>query len=150
MVYPCILGRSGISTLKREGDGATPAGRFAVLGGYRSAARRAFGPGLRSLRLAGANLGWCDAPARPQYNRPVALPFAAGHERMLRGDRLYDVVLVLDWNLTRRARNRGSAIFMHMTRPEGGPTQGCIAIDPALMRHLLPRLLAGASIRVLP
>jgi L,D-peptidoglycan transpeptidase YkuD (ErfK/YbiS/YcfS/YnhG family) len=60
------------------------------------------------------------------------------------------VVLVLDWNVTRRARNRGSAIFMHLTRPDGGPTHGCIALDPKLVRRLLPQLLAGITIRVLP
>ncbi len=69
---------------------------------------------------------------------------------MLRQDRLYDIVLVLDWNMTRRARNRGSAIFMHMTRPDHGPTQGCIALDPKLMRRLLPQLLCGVTIKVLP
>ena len=149
-MHPCILGSSGISVRKREGDGVTPAGGLAVLGGYRKPARNAFGPAMRKLCPISPRLGWCDAPANAAYNRPVALPFAASHETMLRPDRLYDVVLVLDWNVTRRARNRGSAIFMHPTRPDGGPTQGCIAIEPKLMRHLLPRLLSGVTIRVLP
>lgn len=149
-MHPCILGRTGVSARKREGDGATPAGRFAVLGGYRKPVPRRFGAGLRMLRPATADLGWCDDPADAAYNCPVSLPFRASHEQMLRPDRLYDVVLVLDWNITRRARNRGSAIFMHLTRPDGGPTQGCIALDPELMRRLLPRLFSGVTIEVLP
>ncbi len=78
---------------------------------------------MRRLALATADLGWCDAPQSACYNRPVRLSFRASHEKMLRSDRLYDICLVLDWNFTRRARNRGSAIFMHLTRPDGGPTE---------------------------
>lgn len=148
-VYPCRMGRSGISVLKREGDGATPAGTLLVLGGYRKPGFD-FSAAMRRLAPAGPDLGWCDAPQSPRYNRPVRLPFKASHERMLRSDRLYDVCLVLEWNLARRARNRGSAIFLHLTRPDGGPTEGCIAIDPALMRRLLPRLLGGAAVVVRP
>ncbi len=106
---------------------------------------------MHALRVVSGNLGWCDAPSDPCYNRPVALPFRASHEKMLRTDRLYDVCIVLDWNFSRRARNRGSAIFMHLTREDRGPTQGCIALDPALMRRLLPALLSGRiAIKVLP
>lgn len=149
-VYPCVLGRSGISVRKREGDGATPAGTVAVLGGYRKPSREIFA-GMHALRVVSGNLGWCDAPSHPCYNRPVALPFRASHEKMLRTDRLYDVCIVLDWNFSRRARNRGSAIFMHLTREDRGPTQGCIALAPALMRRLLPALLSGRiAIKVLP
>jgi L,D-peptidoglycan transpeptidase YkuD (ErfK/YbiS/YcfS/YnhG family) len=149
VVYRCRIGRSGISVRKREGDGATPAGMLPVLGGYRKPGL-GFGPATRRLRAITDDLGWCDAPKSPRYNRPVELPFAASHEKMLRPDRLYDVCLVLDWNVTRRARNRGSAIFLHLTRPDGGPTEGCIAIDPALMRRLLPRLLSATAVTVKP
>lgn len=147
--YPCRIGRSGIGVMKREGDGVTPSGRLPVLGGYRKPGQ-AFGQGMRRLAPTAADLGWCDSPAQPNYNRPVRLPFRASHEKMLRPDRLYDVCLVLDWNFTRRARNRGSAIFMHLTRPDGGPTEGCIAIDPELMRKLLPQLFSGVVIEVSP
>lgn len=106
---------------------------------------------MHALRAVSADLGWCDAPSHPRYNRPVALPFGGSHEKMLRAVRLYDVCLVLDWNFSRRARNRGSAIFMHLTRMDGGPTQGCIALAPEQMRRLLPALVSGrVAIKVLP
>jgi L,D-peptidoglycan transpeptidase YkuD (ErfK/YbiS/YcfS/YnhG family) len=60
-----------------------------------------------------ADMGWCDAPADANYNRRVRLPFRAKHEKMLRDDRLYDVCIVLDWNIRPRRRNGGSAIYMH-------------------------------------
>jgi L,D-peptidoglycan transpeptidase YkuD (ErfK/YbiS/YcfS/YnhG family) len=149
-VYPCSLGRTGITTQKREGDGATPSGCHRVLGGYRNPKRLGFGPGVRRLLATRSDLGWCDDPASAAYNRAVRLPFSRSHERMQRDDRLYDACLVLDWNYTKRARNRGSAIFLHMTREDLGPTAGCIAVDPMLFARLLPRLLRGVSIVVLP
>lgn len=149
-VFRCILGRSGISVRKREGDGATPAGRLMVLGGFRS--RKGFGqiPGASELRHARPDQGWCDAPDHARYNRQVLLPFAASHETLARRDRLYDIVMVLDWNYSRRARNRGSAIFLHLTRPDKGPTQGCVALDPQDMRLLLPQLVKGIALQVRP
>ena len=83
--------------------------------------------------------GWCDAPGDPNYNRPVDLPYPASHERLWRDDGLYDVVVVLDYNLARRSQGRGSCIFMHIARPGLSPTAGCVA----LARQDLLRLLAA-------
>jgi L,D-peptidoglycan transpeptidase YkuD (ErfK/YbiS/YcfS/YnhG family) len=150
-VFACALGRSGMRPVKREGDGATPiAGMRIVYGWYR--ADRLVRPhsGLR-LRAITARDGWCDAPADPNYNRPVRLPFRAGHETMTRDDRLYDVCLVLDWNLPPfgRKRHAGSAIFLHLARPDFGPTEGCIAVAPEAMRWLLPRIGPETVVKVI-
>jgi L,D-peptidoglycan transpeptidase YkuD (ErfK/YbiS/YcfS/YnhG family) len=149
---PCALGRSGISAAKREGDGATPLARMRLLGGYfRTGQGRDIAPGRAGLpmRPIARDLGWCDAPQSPSYNRPVRLPFPAGHERMSRPDRLYDAVLVLDWNIRPRVRNRGSAIFLHLARPGFAPTEGCIAVSRRTMSRLLAALRPGAAVRVL-
>lgn len=148
-VFRCVLGRGGISARKREGDGATPAAPMKILGGYRNPQRVRFAPGANRLAPASMMLGWCDEPGHASYNRPVRLPFRFSHESMRRDDRLYDVCLVLDWNLRPRSRRRGSAIFLHQTSPDRRPTAGCIALDPPLMRKLLPRL-TGRTIAVLP
>src|SRR5690606_8885323 len=110
----CALGRSGVTARKREGDGGTPIATMRVLGGFY---RRGggFHPGTRlEMRVIRERDGWCDAPADRNYNRPVRLPYPASHERMLRADGLYDVCIVLDWNVRHRVRGRGSAIFMHI------------------------------------
>jgi L,D-peptidoglycan transpeptidase YkuD (ErfK/YbiS/YcfS/YnhG family) len=86
------------------------------------------------------DMGWCDAPDHACYNRQVRLPFSGSHERMQRDDRLYDICLVLDWNIRQRRRNGGSAIFWHLTHESGRPTEGCIAIEPRAMLRLLPLL----------
>jgi L,D-peptidoglycan transpeptidase YkuD (ErfK/YbiS/YcfS/YnhG family) len=85
-------------------------------------------------------MGWCDAPGDRRYNRLVRLPYAASHEKLWRDDHLYDVVIVTDHNLRPTLRGGGSAIFFHVREPKGGPTGGCIAVDLADMRKLLPHI----------
>lgn len=149
-VLPCVLGRAGISAFKREGDRATPAGTLHVLGGGYRRDRLPLGRIYQDLAVIGAQDGWCDDPAHAAYNRPVHLPFAASHEKLMRDDRLYDVCLVLDWNWHPRMRGRGSAIFLHLTSPDEGPTQGCVAVDPSRMRRLLNFMRPGQKLKVLP
>lgn len=145
--FPCAIGRGGISARKREGDGATPIGMLALQYGYRKKAVNALPSRLR-LVTTRSDLGWCDAPCDPNYNRPVRLPFKASHESMLRPDHLYDVCIVLDWNLLERRRNRGSAIFLHIARPGFLPTEGCVAVSPTVMKRLLPYLSRETRLRV--
>jgi L,D-peptidoglycan transpeptidase YkuD (ErfK/YbiS/YcfS/YnhG family) len=148
-VFRCALGKAGISAFKREGDGATPLGRLRLLYGYmRSEGHASRRSGLRLIPIR-ADMGWCDAPADANYNRPVRLPFRAGHETMLRGDGLYDFCLVLDWNIRPRRRGGGSAIFMHLARPGFAPTEGCIAVERRVMLRLLPHLSHRTVIHIL-
>ncbi len=144
---PCAIGRSGLTAMKAEGDGASPRGRFAILRGwYRPDRFRVRPRSAVALTPMGRADGWCDAPTDRNYNRPVRLPYPASHEAMWRDDGLYDVVLALDWNMAPRARARGSAIFFHLARPGYPPTAGCVAIAAADMRRLLPRLAMSASV----
>jgi len=149
LVFPCALGRGGISANKREGDGATPLAAMRILCGYFrhdhfAQARRTRLPMAR----IGPNLGWCEVPEDRNYNRPVRMPYGASHERMKRDDRLYDACLVLDWNIRPRRRGRGSAIFFHLARPDFTPTQGCVAITERAMARLLPHLTRKTVLKV--
>lgn len=139
-VVRCALGKGGIRSIKREGDGATPLGSMRLL----SAFVRRDHPRRLVSRLALDPIrpgdGWCDAAGDRNYNRPVPLPYPASAERMRRDDHLYDVVIVLDANIRPRRRGMGSAIFFHLARPGYAPTEGCVAIHPRDMQWLLPRL----------
>jgi len=140
LVLPCALGRAGLTRFKREGDGATPVGRFEILAGRYRADRGLPVAAPVPLRPIRADDGWCDDVADGRYNRPVRLPCRASHETLRRDDGLYDLVLILDWNLRRRLIGRGSAIFLHCARDGFAPTAGCVALRPADLRRLLPRL----------
>jgi len=144
----CALGRSGLTRTKREGDGATPVGRWSVLGlMYRpDRVRRPIAPlPVTAIRPRD---GWCDAPGDLRYNRPVPLPYPASHERLWREDALYDVVLDLAYNRGPIRPGRGSAIFLHQARPDLGPTEGCIAVPAPAMARLLPRIGPRTTIDV--
>lgn len=145
----CALGRGGVSSRKREGDGATPLAAMRVVGvflrgGRRGAAPRPAAPWVH----AGARDGWCDAPAHGAYNRPVRLPLPASAETLRRDDALYDMVVVLDWNLRSRRRGAGSAIFLHVARPGFAPTEGCVALARGDVLRLAPLLARGRVLRV--
>lgn len=146
LATPCALGPAGIVRRKREGDGGTPAGRFALLWGYFRPDRPRPPAGGAPLRPLRRDQGWCEDPASRNYNRPVRAPSRDATDCMWRRDALYDLVFVLDQNFSRRAKGRGSAIFFHIARPDLTPTAGCVAISHAAMRRLAPRLAKGAVI----
>lgn len=139
-VLACALGRQGTTVFKREGDGATPAHHLLrPLWVYWRPDRGRRPHSRLDLSPIGQGDGWCDGPAHPAYNSPVRLPFVASHETMWRDDQLYDICVVLDWNMVprARARNRGSAIFMHVAKPGYPPTAGCIALARPDLEWLL-------------
>ena len=134
------LGRSGIARRKREGDGHTPAGNFRLLSVLYRTDRGPKPATALPTAAFGRDFGWCDDPGDRNYNRPVRLPYAGSHERFWRDDRLYDIVVVLDFNLVRPRPGGGSAIFMHVADPDFKPTAGCIAFAEHDLRRLLKRV----------
>jgi len=147
--YPCLLGRNGIGVNKREGDMKTPAGRFHLLYALYRPDRISPRSGLLPIRAIGKKDGWCDAANNPNYNRPVTLPFGASHEVLQREDGLYDILVVMDHNFSRRARGRGSAVFLHLTANKDH-TAGCVAVSKKTMLYLLPLLSQETILQILP
>ena len=148
LVAPCALGRSGRRHLKREGDGASPIGRWRLVQVlYRADRGRRPVTGLPVRRLKPDD-GWCDAPDDRNYNRRVRLPYPARSESLWRDDRLYDIVVVLDHNRCPRRRNGGSAIFLHLATPGFRPTAGCVALRERVLRRLLREARPGAMLVV--
>lgn len=149
LLVPCALGRAGVRAGKREGDGVTPAGTFALRRlWYR--ADRIDAPPTRGLpmRAIGREDGWCDDAASAEYNRPVVLPHPARHERMWRDDGLYDLLVELGYNDGPIVPGAGSAIFLHVARPDYGPTEGCVAIERADLLRLLATIGPATRLRV--
>ena len=126
---PCAVGRGGIGLKQREGDGITPAGRFSLTQIW-------YRPDRINLAYAtkiGLRDAWCDDPTDPNYNHPVRRS-GPGEEKLRRADPLYDVIGVVDYNLSPVIAGKGSAIFLHVWRKPRHPTAGCIAFSkPDLM-----------------
>jgi L,D-peptidoglycan transpeptidase YkuD (ErfK/YbiS/YcfS/YnhG family) len=133
----CALGRSGIAASKREGDGATPVGRFPLRRVLYRADRLALPPIALPSAVIEPGDGWCDDPASSDYNRQVRLPITASHEHLWRLDELYDIVVVLGHNDDPPVAGAGSAIFLHVARPDYAPTQGCVAVARSDLLQLL-------------
>jgi L,D-peptidoglycan transpeptidase YkuD (ErfK/YbiS/YcfS/YnhG family) len=141
-------GRGGVRAAKREGDGASPQGTYRLLAAYYRPDRIA--PPATGLALTALcpEQGWVDDPGDPLYNRPVSLPCAARHERMWRADGLYDLVVVIGYNTEPPVPGRGSAIFLHVARPDLAPTEGCIAVPRGVLAELLALLGPGSTITI--
>ncbi|MGR3511399.1 MAG: L,D-transpeptidase family protein [Paracoccaceae bacterium] len=136
--FPCVVGRGGCVTVKREGDGGTPIGTHRLVGMlYRP--ERMSRPADWALPVRPGDL-WCDDPRHKDYNLMVRAPFAASHERLRRTDRLYDLVILTDWNWPHAERGAGSAIFIHRWRRPGVPTEGCVGLRPDHLRWIAPRI----------
>lgn len=149
--YRCSLGWGGLSTDKREGDGATPIGVFPFRQLLYRADRMAHPPatGLPAHVLT-PRTGWCEDPAHPDYNRLVEIPpfppAPPGVDRMTRDDALYDLVAVIGYNDDPPVPGRGSAIFMHVARAGYAPTAGCVGLAESDLRAVLAVLVRRSRI----
>ncbi len=137
--YECRIGRGGAKADKREGDLATPIGTFPMRWCYYRADKCPAPQTSLPLMEITANDGWCDDAKHAWYNQPVALPFEGSHEKLYRDDDIYDLVIPLGYNDDPVQTGKGSAIFLHIMRPDGVGTEGCVALKRDDLVALLPR-----------
>ncbi len=134
---PVVLGRTGIRANKREGDGATPSGRFRPLRVWWRPDR---GPRPRTqlpVSRIEPSLAWCEDPNDRRYNRPFRRAANEPGDRLWRSDRLYDLLVEIDHNTRPRVAGRGSAVFLHVARPDRAATAGCVAMAVGELQRLL-------------
>ena len=139
---PCAIGRSGAcpADQKREGDGYTPQGLWALRTILFRPGRSFPSPQLKlPWRWIGAQDGWSDDPVDPCYNRPIGLPHRFSAEALVRDDSLYDIIVLLGHNDRPPKPGQGSAIFFHIWN-DAKPTEGCVAIARSNMDDLLSAL----------
>jgi L,D-peptidoglycan transpeptidase YkuD (ErfK/YbiS/YcfS/YnhG family) len=145
---PVVLGRAGIAARKCEGDGATPRGRFALIRlWWRPDRRPRPSTGLAVKRIDAA-LAWCEDPADRRYNRPFRRSANEPGDRLWREDGLYDLVIELSHNTRPRVAGRGSAVFLHVARPDRSATAGCVAFALKDLLRLIGRLGPGTRIEI--
>lgn len=146
----CAIGRNGITAAKREGDGATPAGsfamRFLLYRPDREAAPHTALPSRPIIR----DDGWCDAPTDPAYNRMISLPYHASAEALWRDDGLYDLIVPLGYNDWPVIPGKGSAIFLHLAAPDFAPTAGCVALAHEDLLAVLATADAASRVVITP
>jgi L,D-peptidoglycan transpeptidase YkuD (ErfK/YbiS/YcfS/YnhG family) len=144
----CAIGPAGIARKTREGDGVTPTGVFALREVFYRADRIATPGTMLPLWKIEPDDGWCDSPEDSNYNRLVKLPYPASTESLWRDDHVYDIIAVIGFNDDPVYTGKGSAIFLHLARPDFSSTAGCVALAENDLRQALEQFQTGDKIRI--
>ncbi len=147
-LYKCALGKNGISKNKIEGDKKTPAGIFS-LGNvfYRKDKIKNLKTKLKKIIIK-KNMAWCDDPKNKLYNKLI---FTANKskEKLFRKDNLYNIIIVINYNMRPVRKNKGSAIFIHLARRNYSSTMGCIGLKKKDLLEILKSLKKNTKIKII-
>ena len=144
--FKCSLGKSGIGIKKIEGDNITPKGIFKILKiYYRNDRIKKISSNFKLIKIT-KRMGWCDDPISKNYNKLIRLPEKFNHEKLYRKDNLYDLILVLNYNMRPIIKNKGSAIFIHISRKNYKKTAGCIALKKTHLIKLISKIKINTKV----
>ena len=93
-------------------------------------------------------MGWCNDPKSSHYNKLVRLPFAYKHEKLFKKENIYDIILVLNYNMSPIKKNKGSAIFIHVARNDFKKTEGCVAIKKLSLVKLIGKINPNTKVKI--
>ena len=142
----CALGKSGIGNKKTEGDNITPKGNFRILKiYYRKDRLKKLSSKYKLIEIT-KNMGWCDDSKSKKYNQLIKLPTKYGHENLYRRDNIYDLILVLNYNMKPIIKNKGSAIFIHVAKKKYKKTAGCIALKKVDLIYLVEEIKRNTKV----
>jgi L,D-peptidoglycan transpeptidase YkuD (ErfK/YbiS/YcfS/YnhG family) len=146
--FRCSLGKNGISNKKKEGDGRTPRGTFKLTKlFYREDKIKNIRGKIKRVKIK-KNMGWCDDPKSRFYNKLVKLPCKFSYEKLYRKDNIYNIVVVLDYNLNPIIKNKGSAIFIHVAKKNYKTTQGCLGLKQNDLIKLISIIKKNQKIKI--
>ena len=166
--WPGVIGRTGAAwgnglhgtgapkgtdgPVKREGDGKSPAGAFAIGSAYGYAPAA---PAGTHLPYQAVDAAWkcVDDPASKAYNRILDQRTTSvdwkSAEDMKRADALYTWVVDVAHNPT-RTPSAGSCIFLHVWSGPASSTVGCTAMAEPVLAQLVATLDPSAVFVLLP
>ena len=133
----CAIGKKGIGRKQKEGDQITPRGTFRVKDILYRKDKISYLRSIIKKTTIKKNMGWCDDPKSKDYNKLIKFPFNYKSEKLYRSNNIYDIILVLDFNMHPIRKNKGSAIFIHISNSKYSSTQGCIAIKKKELLKLI-------------
>jgi L,D-peptidoglycan transpeptidase YkuD (ErfK/YbiS/YcfS/YnhG family) len=142
------IGRGGIKANKREGDGATPTGRYRLVRLWWRSDRFPRPRTMLPAKPITAADGWCEDPGDRRYNQPIRMLPGQPGDRLQRVDALYDLIIEIDHNQRPRISGRGSAVFIHVARADMTPTAGCVSMPAETLRRLVSRLGPRTTITI--
>ena len=144
----CALGKRGIGYKRKEGDLITPKGRYKIkyiL--YRKDRLKKFQTKIKKIVIK-KNMGWCDDPNSRNYNKLISLPSSYTYEKLYKKENIYDIILVLNYNMNPAIKNKGSAIFIHVAKKNYKKTEGCIALKKVQLLKIIKKLNKNTYVKI--
>ena len=147
--FKCALGKAGVGKKKIEGDNITPKGTFKIIKiYYRSDRIKKIKSKFKLIKIK-KNIAWCDDPQSRNYNQLIKLPSKYSYENLFKKNNIYDLILVLNFNINPIIKNRGSAVFIHVAKRNYKPTAGCIALKKDHLIKLVNNLKKNAVVKIM-
>ena len=144
--FRCSLGKAGIGKKEKEGDKITPKGTYKIVKiYYRNDRVKKIFSDFKLFKIK-KNMGWCDDPKSKKYNRLVKLPSKYGYEELYRKDNIYDLILVLNYNMEPIVKNKGSAIFIHIANKNYKKTAGCIGLKKSHLINIIKKIKKNTKV----
>ena len=143
----CAIGKKGIGNKRKEGDLITPKGQFKIKYVLYRKDRVKIVTKLKK-KVIKKNMGWCDDPKSSHYNKLVKLPFDYKHEKLYKNENIYDIILVLNYNMNPIKKNKGSAIFIHVAKNNFKKTEGCVAIKKTNLIKLIKEINPNTKVKI--
>ena len=145
----CAVGKSGIKSIKKEGDLSTPNGIFKIGFLYYRKDRIKLPKCNITKKIIKKNMGWCDDSRSKKYNKQIKFPFKYNAEKLFRKDRIYDLLINIKYNSSPVIKKKGSAIFLHLTNKKYKPTKGCVALLKKDLLKILPYIKKNTKISIM-
>ena len=145
----CAIGKRGITSKKIEGDKCTPRGRFRLkYVFFRKDRIKKIRSRLKIIPLK-KNFGWCDDVNSKLYNKFVKLPYKYKAEKLYLKEKIYDIIVIIDYNLKQIKKKRGSAIFLNVAKKNYSPTLGCVSVSKNDLIYLLSVINKNTFLKII-
>tara|TARA_B100000902_G_scaffold397609_1_gene461912 strand:+ start:245 stop:739 length:495 start_codon:yes stop_codon:yes gene_type:complete len=147
--FKCCIGKKGLTVNKKEGDKKTPKGIFQIEKLYFRKDRIEKPTTLLKCIEIKKDMGWCDDINFPKkYNRLIKIKKKIKHEKLMRRDNKYDLLVPIKYNFKKPVIGLGSCIFIHLTE-NYKPTAGCIALKKKDLIIVLKLLKKKTKIKII-
>ena len=144
----CAIGKRGIGIKRKEGDLITPKGKYKIkyiL--YRKDRIKRIQSKIKKIAIT-KSMGWCDDPKSKDYNKLIKLPINYRYEKLYRKENIYDLILVLNFNMRPIVKKKGSAIFIHIAKKNYKKTEGCVAINKISLLRVIKKLKNNTKVLI--
>ena len=147
--FRCSLGKNGITKNKVEGDKCTPSGIYKLKQVFYRADRiKKITTNLKKIKIK-KNMGWCDDSSSKKYNHLIKIPNKFSHEKLYRKDHIYDIIVVLNYNMNPVIKKKGSAIFLHIAKKNYSKTLGCVGLKKNDLLEILNKVKKNNKIKII-